>query len=75
MLNNHETTNSQTAFLTPDELASRYRIPKPTAAKWRWNGSGPAFVKLGSRVLYREADVEAWIAANLRTSTCPANER
>ena len=56
--------DNSSGFLTPDELAQRYRIPKPTAAKWRWNGSGPTFVKLGSRVLYREADVESWIADN-----------
>jgi hypothetical protein len=61
--------NRTSSFLTPDDLAIRYRIPKPTAAKWRWNGSGPTFVKLGSRVLYREADVESWISANERTST------
>ena len=61
-------------LLTPTELQADYRIPTATAAKWRWNGSGPAFVKFGARVLYREADVEEWIAANVRTSTS-ANER
>lgn len=73
-------TDSQTqpahqsaGLLTPTELSEQYRIPPATAAKWRWNGTGPAFVKMGSRVLYRVVDVEAWIAANLRTST--ANER
>jgi predicted DNA-binding transcriptional regulator AlpA len=60
-------------LITPIELAELYRIPTATAAKWRWNGTGPAFVKFGSRVLYRETDVEAWIASNLRTSTA-ANE-
>ena len=73
-MNSEPLTADATTFLTPAELAVRYRIPKPTAAKWRWNGSGPAFVKFGSRVLYREADVEAWITANVRSSTA-ANER
>lgn len=56
-------------LLTPTELAERYRIPTATAAKWRWNGSGPAFVKFGTRVLYRQSDVESWITSNLKTST------
>ena len=57
------------ALMTPTELSQHYRIPTATAAKWRWNGSGPAFVKFGSRVLYRQADVEAWITANSKTRT------
>lgn len=56
-------------LMTPTELETRYRIPTATAAKWRWNGSGPSFVKFGARVLYREADVESWIVSNLKTST------
>lgn len=60
-------------LITPVELAELYRIPTATAAKWRWNGTGPAFLKFGSRVLYRESDIEAWIAANLRNAT-PANQ-
>jgi predicted site-specific integrase-resolvase len=63
------TATEKPRLMTPTELANAYRIPTATAAKWRWAGTGPAFVKFGSRVLYRESDVEAWIAANLRTST------
>ena len=68
---NHSTYSAELkpAFFTPVELEAIYRIPTATAAKWRWNGTGPAFVKFGSRVLYRKADVEQWIAANVRTST------
>lgn len=61
--------DSAPELLTPTELAERYRIPTATAAKWRWNGSGPAFVKFGTRVLYRQSDVESWITSNLKTST------
>ena len=42
------------------------KIPRATQAKMRWNGTGPNYVKLGSRVLYRRCDIDAWIAANLR---------
>lgn len=66
--------NTKTQMLTPGELEADYRIAKATLAKWRWAGSGPTFVKLGSKVLYRRGDVEAWIASCERTST-PANLR
>jgi predicted DNA-binding transcriptional regulator AlpA len=76
-LNTHRSNGfEQTAgkLLTPVEVAELYRIPISTAAKWRWNGTGPAFVKLGSRVLYRQIDIEAWIAANVRHSTTKADD-
>jgi predicted DNA-binding transcriptional regulator AlpA len=65
--------NTKTQLLTPAELEASYRIAKATLAKWRWNGSGPTYVKLGAKVLYRRSDVEAWIASRERTAT-PANE-
>ena len=68
------TIETPARFFTPAELETAYRIPVATAAKWRWNGSGPAFVKFGAKVLYRQSDVEAWIASKVRTCT-PANEQ
>jgi hypothetical protein len=38
-------------------------------AQLRHLGGGPTYVKLGRKVFYRRADVEAWIEANLRTRT------
>lgn len=35
----------------------------------RLKGNGPQYVKLGRRVLYRPADVAAWLEANLRKNT------
>ena len=37
--------------------------PYSTLAHWRCQGRGPAFVKLGSRVAYRGADLNAWLDA------------
>lgn len=34
-----------------------------TLARWRHESKGPDFVKSGSRVLYRGADVLAWLEA------------
>jgi hypothetical protein len=40
-----------------------------TLRRWRWAGKGPRFVKLGSAVRYRLADLDQFIAAGQRTST------
>lgn len=44
-------------------------------AKQRCFGSGPAFVKLGRRVLYDIRDLEAFIQDNKRLSTSESNDR
>jgi hypothetical protein len=38
-------------------------------AALRHKGGGPAYVKLGRKVYYRRADIEAWIEANRFTRT------
>ena len=50
--------------LQPGELVKRWRnlISLGTLANWRSNGTGPNFLKLGGRILYRRVDVEAWEA-------------
>lgn len=53
-------------FMSVDDVTKELPIAKATLAKWRWNGSGPAFCKLGNRVVYKRADLEAWIAGNTR---------
>ena len=55
-------------FMTADNVARDYCIPKATLAKWRWNSTGPDYAKLGAKVLYRKADIDRWIADNTRTS-------
>ena len=51
------------------ELARRWVISPRTLEQWRWQGRGPRFLKLGGRVLYRLADVEAYEAENLHFNT------
>ena len=47
-------------FLNQVRLADRWKISPRTLERWRWTGEGPAFVKIGGRVVYRIADVEAY---------------
>ena len=51
------------------ELADRWNISPRTLERWRWTGEGPAFIKLGGRVVYRLEDVEAFEAGQRRDCT------
>ena len=48
-------------WYTADDLARRKIAAKQTLARWRHEGSGPCFHKAGSRVIYKGADVLAWL--------------
>ena len=48
-------------LLTADDLADTIRVSKRTIIRWRSEGRGPAYVKAGHRVLYKRADVMAWL--------------
>lgn len=45
--------------LTPRQLATRWQISEKTLERWRHTGTDPGFFKIGSRILYPLADIEA----------------
>jgi hypothetical protein len=50
-------------YLDEAALHDRYQIPPRTAQRWRVNGEGPPYVRVGARrIAYRVADVERWLA-------------
>lgn len=55
--------------LTPVEVAQRLRTTIGTLTNWRVRGHGPRFIKLGRKVLYPVAEVEAFERNNLRENT------
>ncbi|WP_431266834.1 helix-turn-helix transcriptional regulator [Dankookia sp. P2] len=52
--------------LSQNDLAERWKISPRTLERWRWIGQGPAFMKIGGRVVYRLEDVLAYEAESLR---------
>lgn len=56
----------QTHCLNQKELARRWAISHRTLERWRYTGQGPAFLKLGGRVLYRLADIETFEQSQLQ---------
>lgn len=53
-------------YFTPAELAKRWHIHIVTLSNWRAQGRGPAYVKLGSKVLYPVDVIEAYEQAGAR---------
>ena len=56
-------------YYSPTELSELWGVSQNTLRKWRWEGKGPCFVKLGARVVYRSTDIEAFSDQNVHSST------
>ncbi len=51
-------------YINTDEAARLYGIPKKTLENWRSQKRGPRYHKSGKRVVYRVADLEAFMAGH-----------
>ena len=60
-------------FYDSKDLEKVLHVPYHTLAKWRVYGKGPAFHKIGIRVLYRGDDLNAWLDGQ-RVDTGATNE-
>lgn len=47
-------------LLTTNELAQRWKMSRDTLVRWRQQARGPAYFKIGGKVRYELAIVEAW---------------
>lgn len=48
------------------ELSRRWRLSPRTLERWRYQGTGPQYLKVGGRVVYRLDDIEAFEAGQVR---------
>jgi predicted DNA-binding transcriptional regulator AlpA len=53
-------------LLDTHHTAERLGLARATLAKLRVVGGGPAFVRLGTKVLYDEAELAAWLDSKPR---------
>ena len=58
----------------PEEASAYLQIAKQTLARWRCYGLGPCFVRIGGKIFYDLADLDAFIAANKFHSTAEADQ-
>ena len=54
------------------EASARIGVPVSSLQKMRMRGDGPPFAKIGQRVRYRVADLQAFVDAHLVRSTSEA---
>ena len=59
--------------LTPKEAAQRIGLASGHLANLRSRGTGPAFLKLGRKVMYTLGDVDAWVASKRVTMVPPGS--
>ena len=62
-------TTTTRRMLNTDEAAAYCGSAGSTFEKLRVFGGGPLFLKVGRRVVYDPADLDAWLATKRRRST------
>ncbi|MBM3546375.1 MAG: helix-turn-helix domain-containing protein [Alphaproteobacteria bacterium] len=50
-------------LLSVEDAAAFLSLSRATLNKWRVHGGGPEFVRIGRRIFYRQATLEAFVAA------------
>lgn len=62
-------TKMDVVHFNQKQLAARWDVSEATLERWRSEGIGPKFLKLGGHVVYRQVDIEAYEESCLTTST------
>lgn len=62
-------TIEEIRLLTQEELAEYLGLSKPTLQRWRREGYGPKYLRIGKHVYYKEVDVLAWIEEQRETQS------
>ena len=56
-------------LVAPADLAEQLSVTIGQLAQMRYLGTGPEYVKVGTRVRYAPSDVQAWLDAQRRART------
>lgn len=57
------TINTPAITLNPKQVEAEYGIPVGSLANMRWRGEGIRYYKANRSILYKRADIEAWLEA------------
>ena len=50
--------DSKQEFLTPNDLAERWRVHVNSVERWRREGKPPSFYTINGKILYKLAEIE-----------------
>ena len=48
-------------LFTPEEVALALKIAEQTLARWRFEGTGPNYIRMGGKVRYFGRDVQRFV--------------
>src|SRR6185312_15217515 len=65
----NQITEMPTAVMTPPQAARYIGLSVATLAKARCWGGGPVYLRLGRKIAYARADLDAWLAARRAKNT------
>jgi excisionase family DNA binding protein len=54
-------------LLTQQQLADELQVSVRTLERWRQEGTGPAFIRVGRSPRYRRSDIDAWLEQQRRS--------
>ncbi len=57
------------AYLTPAEAGRFIGAATQTLARWRCEGGGPDFIRVGRKIMYGRDDLIGWMSARRVSST------
>lgn len=60
------------SLINTRDAAERLGVSRRTLETMRQRGTGPAYIKLGHRVLYNPAQIDVWVTSLSVTSTAEA---
>lgn len=55
---------AEEVFLTAQEVSDLYQISLYSLSRWRSEGIGPRYHRLGRNVRYKRSDIAAWLENN-----------
>lgn len=58
-----DAASTKQRWLTTEQLATHLSVSTVTLKLWRARARGPRFHKIGRKVRYERADVDAWLAS------------
>ena len=53
-------------LLNTTEAAQRLRLNPQTLNRWRRQGTGPAYLRVGKKVMYQADQITAWLISPIR---------
>lgn len=58
-------------MLLPAAAAAMLETTEATLRRWRRNGHGPVFLRIGRKIRYKREDIEAWIDSQRNVPSKP----